>query len=273
MLEDLGFFVIDNLPPMLIGKVAELARGHETPTRYALVVDVRSRRLPRTTSRPRSPSCTEHGAHHARPVPRRRRRRARAPLRGEPPPAPAVATPTASPTASRSERVLARAARRARPTSSSTRRRSTCTSCATGCASCSREQRRRRRAADQRRVVRLQARPAARRRPRVRLPLPPEPALGRGAAAAHRTRRAGARLRARAARTRVEFLDELDRLFALLAPGYEREGKSYLSIGVGCTGGRHRSVVIAEQLGAAVRAVSVIAPRCTTGTSTVTADD
>ena len=45
-----------------------------------------------------------------------------------------------------------------------------------------------------------------------------------------------------------EFLDELDRLFALLLPGYVREGKAYLSIGVGCTGGRHRSVVIAEQL-------------------------
>ena len=43
VLEDLGFFVIDNLPPMLIGKVAELARGHENPARYALVVDVRSR--------------------------------------------------------------------------------------------------------------------------------------------------------------------------------------------------------------------------------------
>jgi UPF0042 nucleotide-binding protein len=42
VLEDLGFFVIDNLPPMLIGKVAELARAHDTPTRYALVVDVRS---------------------------------------------------------------------------------------------------------------------------------------------------------------------------------------------------------------------------------------
>ncbi|GIU87669.1 MAG: hypothetical protein KatS3mg009_2184 [Acidimicrobiia bacterium] len=42
VLEDLGYFVIDNLPPMLIGKVAELARGTEKPTRYALVVDVRS---------------------------------------------------------------------------------------------------------------------------------------------------------------------------------------------------------------------------------------
>jgi UPF0042 nucleotide-binding protein len=45
-----------------------------------------------------------------------------------------------------------------------------------------------------------------------------------------------------------QFLDELDRLFALVLPAYAREGKSYLSIGVGCTGGRHRSVVIAEEL-------------------------
>jgi UPF0042 nucleotide-binding protein len=45
-----------------------------------------------------------------------------------------------------------------------------------------------------------------------------------------------------------EFLDELDRLFDLLLPGFEQEGKAYLSIGVGCTGGRHRSVVVADQL-------------------------
>ena len=42
VLEDLGFFVIDNLPPALIPKIAELARGGERPDRYALVVDVRS---------------------------------------------------------------------------------------------------------------------------------------------------------------------------------------------------------------------------------------
>lgn len=42
VLEDLGFFVIDNLPPALIGKVAELARGGDRPQRYGLVVDVRS---------------------------------------------------------------------------------------------------------------------------------------------------------------------------------------------------------------------------------------
>jgi RNase adapter protein RapZ len=44
------------------------------------------------------------------------------------------------------------------------------------------------------------------------------------------------------------FLDALRGLFALLLPAFAREGKSYLSIGVGCTGGRHRSVVIATEL-------------------------
>jgi len=44
------------------------------------------------------------------------------------------------------------------------------------------------------------------------------------------------------------FLDELERLFRLLLPAFVREGKAYLSIGVGCTGGRHRSVVIASEL-------------------------
>lgn len=52
-------------------------------------------------------------------------------------------------------------------------------------------------------------------------------------------------------------LDQLETLFALLLPAYEREGKSYLSIGVGCTGGRHRSVVIAEALATRFGAMSV----------------
>ncbi|HEY4398643.1 MAG TPA: RNase adapter RapZ [Acidimicrobiia bacterium] len=46
-----------------------------------------------------------------------------------------------------------------------------------------------------------------------------------------------------------DFLEELSKLFELLLPAYVREGKSYLSIGVGCTGGRHRSVVIAAEIG------------------------
>lgn len=44
------------------------------------------------------------------------------------------------------------------------------------------------------------------------------------------------------------FLAELERLFALLLPAYVKEGKAYLSIAVGCTGGHHRSVVLAEEL-------------------------
>ncbi len=50
------------------------------------------------------------------------------------------------------------------------------------------------------------------------------------------------------------FLERLDGLLELLLPAYVKEGKSYLSIGVGCTGGTHRSVVIATELGRLLRA-------------------
>jgi UPF0042 nucleotide-binding protein len=46
-----------------------------------------------------------------------------------------------------------------------------------------------------------------------------------------------------------EFMKRLRALLEFTVPGYISEGKSYLSIGVGCTGGRHRSVVVAEELG------------------------
>ena len=42
-------------------------------------------------------------------------------------------------------------------------------------------------------------------------------------------------------------------LLEYLLPLYKREGKSYLTIGVGCTGGRHRSVMVAERLGKALQ--------------------
>jgi UPF0042 nucleotide-binding protein len=45
------------------------------------------------------------------------------------------------------------------------------------------------------------------------------------------------------------FLDLLN----YLLPQYQREGKSYLTVGIGCTGGRHRSVMIANELAARLR--------------------
>lgn len=46
----------------------------------------------------------------------------------------------------------------------------------------------------------------------------------------------------------TKFLDQLTGMLTLLLPAYKSEGKSYLTVAIGCTGGRHRSVVIAEQL-------------------------
>lgn len=45
-----------------------------------------------------------------------------------------------------------------------------------------------------------------------------------------------------------EFFSRLMELMLYLLPHYVREGKSYLTIAIGCTGGRHRSVALAEQL-------------------------
>lgn len=49
-----------------------------------------------------------------------------------------------------------------------------------------------------------------------------------------------------------EFLDRTLGLLRFCLPRYAAEGKSYLTIGVGCTGGRHRSVVVAEYLRSAL---------------------
>ncbi len=45
-----------------------------------------------------------------------------------------------------------------------------------------------------------------------------------------------------------EFLDKVTDLLTFLLPHYIKEGKSYLTIGIGCTGGQHRSVMITEEL-------------------------
>jgi UPF0042 nucleotide-binding protein len=51
-----------------------------------------------------------------------------------------------------------------------------------------------------------------------------------------------------------ELLEQLRTLLEYCVPRFEREGKSYLTVGIGCTGGRHRSVVVAVELAAALAA-------------------
>ncbi|MGA4669740.1 RNase adapter RapZ [Propionibacteriaceae bacterium Y1923] len=53
----------------------------------------------------------------------------------------------------------------------------------------------------------------------------------------------------------VEFLDQLEGLLSTMAPGYVREGKRQLTIAVGCTGGKHRSTAMSEELARRLSAV------------------
>jgi UPF0042 nucleotide-binding protein len=46
----------------------------------------------------------------------------------------------------------------------------------------------------------------------------------------------------------TEFIEKISELLVYLLPHYVREGKSYLTIGIGCTGGHHRSVMIADDI-------------------------
>jgi len=50
-----------------------------------------------------------------------------------------------------------------------------------------------------------------------------------------------------------EFLDRVTRLMLYLLPHYVNEGKSYLTVAFGCTGGQHRSVMMAEEIGERLR--------------------
>ena len=50
-----------------------------------------------------------------------------------------------------------------------------------------------------------------------------------------------------------DFLDRFAGLMLSLLPSYEAEGKSYLTVAIGCTGGRHRSVAVVEELAGRLR--------------------
>ncbi len=54
-----------------------------------------------------------------------------------------------------------------------------------------------------------------------------------------------------------DFVDRFEELLASLLPQYESEGRSYLTLAIGCTGGRHRSVAVAEEIAARLRSAGV----------------
>jgi UPF0042 nucleotide-binding protein len=57
------------------------------------------------------------------------------------------------------------------------------------------------------------------------------------------------------------FLAKAEELLALCLAAFEREGKSYATVAIGCTGGRHRSVVLAIELGRRLRTISTVSVR------------
>jgi UPF0042 nucleotide-binding protein len=53
------------------------------------------------------------------------------------------------------------------------------------------------------------------------------------------------------------FIESTDSLFNVLIPGYRNEGRHYLTVAIGCTGGRHRSVVLAEEVARSLAGLGV----------------
>ena len=55
------------------------------------------------------------------------------------------------------------------------------------------------------------------------------------------------------AATGGEFLERFIDMFRSMLDGYRHEGKSFITVAVGCTGGHHRSVAVSEELGRRLR--------------------
>ena len=261
-LEDLGYFVVDNLPPALLRDVVRLvdeSRGIEQP--IAVVVDVRSGSFfdvaagqPRTRGPPagaRTLLFLEAD-----------RRRAGAPPGGRPASAPAAGRrPAARRARSASARCWPTCA--ATPTWCSTPPTSTCTSCTDrspsrfGTAGATRAQ-------GDRDQLRLQVRHPGRRRLRRRHAVPAQPVLGPRAAAAAPA----------ATRTVADYVLSQRRRGGVPRPlraacsrpsprATSREGKRFMTVAVGCTGGKHRSVAMTEEI-----AAPAARPRATTSAPT-----
>ncbi len=263
-LEDLGFFVVDNLPPALLGKMAELVSRPGGPTRVAIVVDARggvffgelskaldelqagTRRLPHRLPRGRRRRPGESVRSHPAPAPAGARR----PRGGRHPQGTAHDGEPARRRRSHHRHQRPHPARAARPHPRGVRRRSA-----------------RGRAAGQRPVVRVQVR-LARATPTWcstcgSCPIPtgstsfdrcpaPTPRVRDYVHGSSSTRPSSSGSQA---------------LLDVVVPGYVAEGKSYLTIAVGCTGGRHRSVVVSEELGAVPVAVAGCRSASATATS------
>jgi len=56
----------------------------------------------------------------------------------------------------------------------------------------------------------------------------------------------------------LEFIEKIKEFLEYLIPNYEKEGKSYLTIAIGCTGGKHRSVAIADKLAQHFKSLSPV---------------
>ena len=98
--------------------------------------------------------------------------------------------------------------------------------------------------------LRVQVRHPGRRRPGRRHAVPAQPALGARAAPAVRPRRGGGRLRQGAGPARRSSSTSTSRCSRPSRQGYLREGKRFMTVAIGCTGGKHRSVAMTEEIAA-----------------------